>query len=258
MDGNDLRDRSYTSKLKTVSSDEYEHAVAARRAQAAAFFSVLPPAIAGLADGQLELVDTVTREVLLELETLKDTWSHELAGDELLGQQFDEKTAALWPCSRATGAFLHMMTRAARPRLILELGTSAGYSTLWMAAACRTYGGRIKTVEYLPQKVEMARRYFARCGAEDVIELVHADIRTVLDNWQGDAPDLVFMDANKEWQKYYLSRLKEIMRPGGMIITDNAFDAHDISEDYLQDLRQDYVTVFAGLDTAGTLLSIKK
>jgi len=150
------------------------------------------------------------------------------------------------------------LIRVIKPMLILELGTSVGYSTLWMADACKKVGGHIKTIEYLPKKVAMARQYFKACNVDDIIELLQGDIRDVLESWAGDGPDLVFMDPNKEWQKYYLACLSGIMHSGSMIITDNSFDAYDISEEYVRDLQKDYLSVFVGLDTAGTLLSIKK
>jgi predicted O-methyltransferase YrrM len=251
-------DQSYADKMGKVSAEDHDNAIIERRAFAGRFFDALPPTITALTDSHMEALSPAVRQKLLEIEKLGPTWTHDMADSEVLGRQFDETVAMLWSCSRATGAFLHTMVLAHRPMLILELGTSIGYSTLWMADACKNAGGRIKTIECLPVKVEMARRNFAACGMEEIIDLESADIMDVLNNWQGPGPDMVFMDPAKQWQKAYLSRLKDIMPTGGLLITDNASDNHDIMEEYLHDLQKDYLSVFAGIDTAGTIISVKK
>jgi predicted O-methyltransferase YrrM len=251
-------DQSYADKMGKVSAEDHDSTVIERRAFASRFFDALPPTITALTDHHMDALSPAVRKKLLEIEQLGPTWKYDMAENEVLGRQFDETVSMLWSCSRATGAFLHTMVLSHRPMLILELGTSIGYSTLWMADACKKAGGRIKTIECLPIKVELARRNFAACGVEDIVDVEAANIMDVLDNWQGPGPDMVFMDPAKQWQKAYLSRLKKIMPAGGLLITDNAFDNHDIIEEYLHDLQDGYFSVFAGIDTAGTIISVKK
>jgi predicted O-methyltransferase YrrM len=253
----DPRDKSYLDKIGKVTSAKRDEDITMRRGQARQFLSLLPSSLLSLPDSQLELLDSKIKDTILQIEQLSKSWSYTLKSDELLGQEFDETSASLWQCSRATGVFLNMIVRLQKPKHILELGTSVGYSTLWMADVCKKVGGHITTIEYLKEKVKLARANFAACQVESVIDLVEGDISKVLAQWTKEAPDLVFMDPNKEWQNHYLGFLKEIMAPGSVIVTDNAFDSHDIAEEYVQNLSTDFSSLFIALDEAGTILSVK-
>ena len=253
-----MLDASYSSQAATLTAEQYAERMLARRTKAEAYFKLLPSELSGLADSQMEKLEPKICRALHDIEMINTNWEHVLKPDELLGQEFNETSASLWPCSRSTGSLLHALVLCLRPKLILELGTSAGYSTLWMANACRKTGSRIKTVEYLEAKVALAAKYFEQCSVRDIVTQLHDDIRHTLSTWKSESPDFVFMDANKEWQKHYLQLLSAIIRPGSIIITDNAFDNHDITLEFLRDIQLEYWTVFAAVDGAGTLISIKR
>jgi predicted O-methyltransferase YrrM len=78
---------------------------------------------------------------------------------------------------REVGEFLHTLVLAANAQTIVEIGTSAGYSTLWLALATQQTGGRVITFEIDPAKVGLARRSFADAGLADAIDLKHVDAR---------------------------------------------------------------------------------
>ena len=78
------------------------------------------------------------------------------------------------------GRFLAILAAGAPEGRWVEIGTSAGYSTLWLALAAREVGARVTTFEILEWKVELARETFAVAEVEDVVELVHADVRAGL------------------------------------------------------------------------------
>src|SRR5262245_49909485 len=71
-----------------------------------------------------------------------------------------------------TGRLLWMLVRLARPRRILEVGTSNAYSTIWLADAARAVGARVVTLEANPDKVRLARENLARAGVADVVEIL--------------------------------------------------------------------------------------
>lgn len=253
----DPRDKSYLEKVGVLSSEKRTEDILQRRGEVKKFLALLPTSFINLPDDQLETLNPKIKKTLMDIEILSQTWSYDLGDGNHLGREFDETTAQIWQCSRATGAFLNMMIRLQKPKRILELGASVGYSTLWMADACKKVGGHITTIEYLEAKVRLAQTNFVECNVDDVINLVQGDIAKVLESWTGEGPDLVFMDPNKEWQNYYLGLLKKIMLPGSVIITDNAFDSYDIAEEYVQNLSPDFSSLFLALDQAGTIISVR-
>ncbi|NMC80905.1 MAG: O-methyltransferase, partial [Chloroflexi bacterium] len=76
-----------------------------------------------------------------------------------------------------TGRFLALLAAGAPPGALIEIGTSAGYSTLWLALACRVTQRRVVTYEVLPEKARLARQTFRRAGVEAWVELVEGDAR---------------------------------------------------------------------------------
>jgi hypothetical protein len=94
------------------------------------------------------------------------------------------------------GKFLALLLVNAPDGRVIEIGTSAGYSTLWLALAARASGRTITTFEILPEKVELAQATFAAAGVGDVVTLVHGDAREHLPNTTDIA--FCFLDAEKE------------------------------------------------------------
>src|SRR3989304_156627 len=85
----------------------------------------------------------------------------------------DDYSRRMMNIPRETGQFLQVLAMACRAQRILELGTSNGYSTLWLARAARLTGGKVTTVERLESKFALARANFARSGLAEVITQVN-------------------------------------------------------------------------------------
>jgi len=123
---------------------------------------------------------------------------------------------------RETGKFIALLAAAAPAGRYLEIGTSAGYSTLWLALACRLVGRRLTTFEVLPEKVALARRSFELADVGDVVELVHGNALHHL----GGEPDVAFcfLDAEKEVYAACYEAVVPSLVPGGLLIADNAIN----------------------------------
>ena len=138
------------------------------------------------------------------------------------------------PVSRATGALLYMLARSAGARAIVEFGTSFGISTLHLAAALRdSGGGRLVTCEFEPSKVARARANLAAGGLGDLVEIREGDALQTLRGDLPDAIDLVLLDGAKALYPEILALLEPRLRPGALIVADNADD----SPDYLARVR---------------------
>ncbi len=127
-----------------------------------------------------------------------------------------------------TASFLQAMTASVRPKDILEVGTAVGYSALLMAAVMPS-DCRITTIEKYEKRIPEARKNFEKAGETDRITLLEGDAQEILEGL--DRPfDLVFLDAAKGQYLVWLPRLLELMRPGGMLISDNVLQDGDIIE----------------------------
>jgi len=121
------------------------------------------------------------------------------------------------------GKLLHVLALAHGARTILEVGTLAGYSTIWLARALPN-GGRLVTLEVDPKHAEVARANIARAGLADVVELRLGPALDTLPQLvaEGQGPfDMVFIDADKPNTTAYFEWALKLTRRGSLIIADN-------------------------------------
>jgi predicted O-methyltransferase YrrM len=145
---------------------------------------------------------------------------------ERFGEANDNATAErprrMLNITRDTGEFLSVLVQATSARRVLEIGTSNGYSTLWLASAARATGGAVTTVELSDYKVGLARQNFNRSGLASYITLVHDDAGRILARSVDASFDLVFLDSERPEYPGWWPHLKRVLRPGGLLVVDNA------------------------------------
>lgn len=121
------------------------------------------------------------------------------------------------------GKFLYLLARLCGARRILELGTLAGYSTIWLGRALPPDGCLI-SLEVDPRHAEVARKNLMDAGLSGITEVVVGPALDTLARLveRGEAPfDMVFIDADKENYPAYLDWSLRLARPGGLIVADN-------------------------------------
>lgn len=118
-----------------------------------------------------------------------------------------------------TGALLHALTRTAGATKVLEIGTAIGYSTVWMALALPP-SGLLVTLERDPARATTARAFFADAGLDDRVNVVVGEAERYLHKVAGPF-DLVFQDGDKTRYAPMLDTLAGLLRPGGLLVTDN-------------------------------------
>jgi len=121
------------------------------------------------------------------------------------------------------GKLLYTLARLASASRIVEVGTLAGYSGLWLARALPS-DGRLHTIDHDENAVAVARETFTRGGVIDRVTLVHADGVAGLESITSSGPfDLVFLDADKGRYDQYGAWAAKNLRRGGLIVADNTF-----------------------------------
>jgi predicted O-methyltransferase YrrM len=121
-----------------------------------------------------------------------------------------------------TGRFIALLAAGAPAGTWIEIGTSAGYSTLWLALACRQVGRKLATFEVLGDKARLAEETFRLAGVEEVVELVVGDARAYLQSYRDIA--FCFLDAEKEVYGDCYEAVVPNMVSGGLLIADNAIN----------------------------------
>ena len=148
-----------------------------------------------------------------------------------------ERSRRLLNCGPETGRLLAILIRALGARRILELGTSNGYSTVWLAWAASATGGRVTTIDHAADKIAMARENLDRVGLAERVTITHGRIAGVLRDLQGPV-DFVFLDADRPSYLAYLDPLLRLLRPGGLLATDNVMSHPSEVAEFLARLRR--------------------
>jgi caffeoyl-CoA O-methyltransferase len=146
------------------------------------------------------------------------------AEDELLASLREEADRTGLPpiaISADEGRLLQVLLTAVNARRVLEVGTLGGYSAICMARALPP-GGRLVTIDINEQHADFARRYVARAGLADRIDVRVGRALDLLPAFDGERFDAVFLDADKEPLPTYFEWALRLVRPGGLIIGDNA------------------------------------
>lgn len=149
----------------------------------------------------IEKFDKTTQEILIELEKTQ--------------KQF-------WNISRVTAEFLTILIKTTNAQNAIEVGTSNGYSGIWLAKALQETGGHLTTIEFWDKRLDIAKENFKKCGVSDVITTLKGSACELLENLPDDfVIDFAFIDANKsEYIKYY-ELIDKHLKIGGIITCDN-------------------------------------
>ena len=171
------------------------------------------PAMAGLSHDERERLIHSKTEYLDFYGRLKDLWL---------------------PVSRQTGELLYMLARSTNAKTVVEFGTSFGISTLYLAAALRDNGGgRLITTEFEPSTVMRAKANLTEGGLIDLVEVREGDALQTLSADLPETIDLLLLDGAKAIYPEILSLVESRLRPGALVIADNA----DFSPEYLERVR---------------------
>lgn len=156
------------------------------------------------------------------LEEMEQRWQREMAEQARIPR--DEAYARvdefLLPVGPETGRFMNDLIKAGKFRAILEVGSSYGYSTIWLAEAARTNGGKVVSLELHAGKIAAAKAALASVGLSGHAEFVHGDALQAIEMLPGPF-DFVLIDLWKELYVPCFDKLHPKLSPGAILVADN-------------------------------------
>jgi predicted O-methyltransferase YrrM len=142
------------------------------------------------------------------------------------GREYDaaqgDRLARLRNVEPETAELLGVLVRATRAGRVLEIGTSNGHSTLWLADAAEAVGGRVETLDIDPRRTEQALGNLNRAGLSEVVNCRTIGAAQALAEYPDAAWDFVFLDAERPEYPGYWPNLRRSLAPGAMLAIDNA------------------------------------
>jgi predicted O-methyltransferase YrrM len=138
-----------------------------------------------------------------------------------------------------TAALLGVLVRATRAQRVLEIGTSNGHSTLWLADAAEAVGGHVETLDIDPRRTELARANLERAELAAIVECRTIGAAQALAEYPDAAWDFVFLDAERPEYPGYWPSLRRTLAPGATLAIDNAISHESELKSFNRLLRDD-------------------
>lgn len=179
--------------------------------------------------------------VLSHIEDIEFSWRMDnVPFPPSLGRESPDEPVLPWSIPRSTGWMLYSLIVASRPETVLELGTSLGYSALWLCAAAGRVGAHVHTVERMPEKADEARHNLTDAGLTNWT-LLERDAGEVCGNWNRSL-DFLFLDADAASYPGYWDRLLPQLSDRAIIVADNTLTHPHLLEPFAELLsrRQDF------------------
>ncbi len=156
------------------------------------------------------------------------------------------------------GRLMRVLVESTGAKNVVEIGTSNGYSALWLCLGLRTTGGKLITHEIDPKTAALARANFKRAGVNDLVTVVEGDAHQTITRLS-EPIDLLFIDADKPGYLDYFTKLLPLVRPGGLILADNV-SRPDPSPAFLKAIttNPNLETVFFNMQGTGLSVTLKK
>ncbi len=168
----------------------------------------------------IETFDKTTQEILTSLEkTQKEFWN----------------------ISRVTAEFMYNFIIDAKIQSVIEVGTSNGYSGIWLAKALKKTGGKLTTIEFYDKRLDIAKENFEKCGVTDIITTKQGDAATILEYLPEDYKvDFAFVDANKRQYIDFFHLIHPHLVAGGYIACDNVISHAQKVQTFLDDINKNH------------------
>lgn len=176
-----------------------------------------------------------------------------LPNQEKILEELEKTQKDFWNISRESANFLNMLIKISGARKVVEVGTSNGYSGIWIAKALKETAGHLTTIEYYEKRIVLAQENFKKCGVDDIITIKQGSACEVLETLDFGI-DFAFIDANKSEYIKYFDIINPKLRIGGIIAADNITSHPEKVAPFVEKIKshQDYQVAI--LDLPGGML----
>ena len=157
-------------------------------------------------------------------------------------KELEKTSKEFWNVSPQTGNFMGILIKAVNAENVLEIGTSNGYSSIWLSDALKETGGKLTTIEYWEKRQCLARENIKKCGLSDVVTFKIGEAYEVITSEINDKFDIVFMDANKEEYTKFFEAVHPLLKKGGVLLADNVLSHAKKVKPFIDEItsRNDY------------------
>lgn len=170
-------------------------------------------------------------------------------------KRLEKNGREFWNVNRETAFLIYFFTRISKAKKVLEIGTSNGYSGIWIAAALSGKpGGVLYTIESNEKRFEMAQKNFGKTGFNCVIVQIKGHAPEVLSELSEQKFDLIFLDATKEEYLSYFNFAENNLRKGGILLADNVISHRNKLKNFLEAVENNDSFSSEVIDTGGGLL----
>jgi predicted O-methyltransferase YrrM len=176
---------------------------------------------------------------------LDELYAHGRAHDE----QREDRLQRLRNVEPETAELLGVLVRAMSATRVLEVGTSNGYSTIWLADAAEAVGGTVISLEIEPDRTAQAASNLTEAGVKAFVDLRTQDAAEALASFADDAFDLIFLDAERAEYSRYWPELIRVLRRRGLLVVDNTLS-------HAKELVEFSELVYASPEVTSTLLTV--
>ncbi len=176
----------------------------------------------------------------------------------VLDDMYENQWRGMMHVPTEDGRLLRLLVEVSNAKHVVEIGTSNGYSGIWMLLGLQATGGKLTTYEINAQRAALARENFKRAGVDNIVTLVEGDAHEEILKLE-EQIDIIFLDADKSGYIDYLNKLLPLVRPGGLIVAHN-MNARQADPKYLEAIttNPDLETLFLNLDVTGVGVTLKK
>lgn len=170
----------------------------------------------------------IFERIAKELED-KDAWFR----DVLSQKTTIDTSLETWSVTRDVAEKLYHIVLTEKPQRIVEVGMSQGYSTIWLAEAAKSYGGKVITIEREESKIAAAQEKFLALGLEETITIMQGDACDILKQWK-EPINFLFLDAVKREYVTYLRLADPYLSPGSSIVADDVVEWRRKLDDFFE------------------------